>query len=493
MVTVNSSIANGLASANSTWSQGRPPLGDLSEAVVIQHVVEVDGTYTWGDDSAYGVLVPGDVTPSSSAVQTAANGGNISGFIFTDTTHHATILKNFCVGQTLTGTGVTAGTKITACLTGTGHNSGGTYTVDKSQTVTNQTITGVSTAGTLKFSRTASSALTCGGGFVVSNNGTLDDLLDQLTLWATFNQQSALLHTVAGSTIDLGAINLVCDSAAGSVFSYAAGTLTIKTGTLAAGSKFAKVQTSGTITTAGSASISCLYQSNLGPSAKLVITLPLPGMSVDVHSASAEVQYLSGQSGVYTLLIPPGATGAWAWAINKQGYAFSRGSFSPGVGGTFSYAPACPQILTSEGSPMYQGTTSPLVQSSYSAGFSYVDIGNGTPSLQNVYDSFEDYLTTSPGMDWIVSGRDSLSIFNSFGGDYLFLTGNIRLRRWHPSDANATVPAFAQSVDGMPVDEVNGPVRYNTSDNPAAIAAAVWAALPGLAVRNDTALIPVLL
>ncbi len=70
---------------------------------------------------------------------TAALGGSIAGTTFTDTTHGAGF---FTVGQYLSGTGVTAGTKITALVTGTGANDGGTYTVDTSQTVTAQTITG---------------------------------------------------------------------------------------------------------------------------------------------------------------------------------------------------------------------------------------------------------------------------------------------------------------------------------------------------------------
>ncbi len=70
---------------------------------------------------------------------TTALGGSIAGTTFTDTTHGS---GAFTVGQYLSGTGVTVGTKITALVTGTGANGGGTYTVDTSQTVTAQTITG---------------------------------------------------------------------------------------------------------------------------------------------------------------------------------------------------------------------------------------------------------------------------------------------------------------------------------------------------------------
>ena len=70
---------------------------------------------------------------------TAASSGSISTTTFTDTTHGT---GRFTVGTLLSGTGVVAGTYITALGTGTGANNGGTYTVNISQTVTSQTITG---------------------------------------------------------------------------------------------------------------------------------------------------------------------------------------------------------------------------------------------------------------------------------------------------------------------------------------------------------------
>jgi hypothetical protein len=81
-------------------------------------------------------------TTNTTAV-TAATSGSISGTTFTDTTHGS---GRFTIGQRLTGTGVVDGTYITALGTGTGANNGGTYTVNISQTVTSQTITGTATA-----------------------------------------------------------------------------------------------------------------------------------------------------------------------------------------------------------------------------------------------------------------------------------------------------------------------------------------------------------
>lgn len=83
---------------------------------------------------------------TTTTATTAALGGSISTTTFTDTTHGS---GRFTVGMTLTGTGVAAGTQITALGTGTGANNGGTYTVNISQTVTAQTITGTAAAGSL--------------------------------------------------------------------------------------------------------------------------------------------------------------------------------------------------------------------------------------------------------------------------------------------------------------------------------------------------------
>jgi len=233
-----------------------------------------------------------------------------------------------------------------------------------------------------------------------------------------------------------------------------------------------------TLTISGGGSVEATVTDSVGTTARLRITLPLPGMSVCVHDGDdAQFYCASGESGVIDLVIPTGATGTWTWGINKQGYVFATGAFTPAPGGVFPFAPSCPQVLTSDGNPMYQGTTSALVQVGFSGGYAYIDIGDGTPPLQAIYDACEDALYTDAGITWIIDGGDGISIFESSAGDFCFMTGGWRVRRWHAGDANATVPAFCQSVDGVVVDDVNGSVTFQTSDNPTTIAAAVWAHL----------------
>lgn len=108
-------------------------------------------------------------TTTTTAV-TAALGGSIAGTTFTDTTHAT---GRFTVGQLLTGAGVTAGTYITALGTGSGANNGGTYTVNNSQTVTSQTITGTATASFFQHGGNVSPAVkSLLNGSVVSASAT---------------------------------------------------------------------------------------------------------------------------------------------------------------------------------------------------------------------------------------------------------------------------------------------------------------------------------
>jgi hypothetical protein len=87
---------------------------------------------------AYVSFYPISIPPS---VVNASGTGTISGTVFTDVAH---LSGTFQVGQTLVGLGIASGTVITALLTGTGANNGGTYQVNISQTVTSTPITGIS-------------------------------------------------------------------------------------------------------------------------------------------------------------------------------------------------------------------------------------------------------------------------------------------------------------------------------------------------------------
>ncbi|HDR9199665.1 TPA: DUF3383 domain-containing protein [Burkholderia vietnamiensis] len=95
-----------------------------------------------------------NATPPTPAVVTGA----ISG---TTLTVSAVTSGALAIGQVLSGTGVTAGTKITGFLTGSGAT--GTYTVDQSQTVASTSITAAAAAVAVTFDSTSSAFVITSG------------------------------------------------------------------------------------------------------------------------------------------------------------------------------------------------------------------------------------------------------------------------------------------------------------------------------------------
>lgn len=110
------------------------------------------------------------------------------------------------------------------------------------------------------LSRSAAAALT--------TIATLDNFYDAAKFWnvqsanVNFPTASTQVATAAGTTLDLGALNVVVDATAGAAFAVNTGTntVTIKSSTLAVGSKFSTLKTTGTISFANGADASCTLQ-----------------------------------------------------------------------------------------------------------------------------------------------------------------------------------------------------------------------------------------
>jgi len=103
------------------------------------------GTFYNTTDEVVGIIntpypLAFDTTDLSNGVSVPATAGVVTGSIATTVLTVTAVTSGvLSIGQTITGTGVTAGTRIVGFLTGTG--GAGTYTVDKSQTVLSTTIT----------------------------------------------------------------------------------------------------------------------------------------------------------------------------------------------------------------------------------------------------------------------------------------------------------------------------------------------------------------
>ncbi|KVV57929.1 hypothetical protein WT27_23655 [Burkholderia territorii] len=136
-----------------------------------------------------------NATPPTPAVVT----GSIAG---TTLTVSAVTSGTLAIGQVLSGTGVTAGTKITGFLTGTGGT--GTYTVDQSQTVASTSITAAAAAVTVTFDSTSSAFVITSGisgapSTAAFATGTLAATLDLTQATGAVLSQGAAASTPSGA------------------------------------------------------------------------------------------------------------------------------------------------------------------------------------------------------------------------------------------------------------------------------------------------------
>lgn len=137
-------------------------------------------------DLAYASFYPLSSPP---AVINASGTGTISGTTFTDVSH---LSGTFQVGQTLVGAGVAPGTVITALLTGTGSNNGGTYQVNITQTVTSTPITGISVSANYYLKNNTVNVYTSAPG--APTPYIFDALVDQA--WSNPDGIYQLVYTV---------------------------------------------------------------------------------------------------------------------------------------------------------------------------------------------------------------------------------------------------------------------------------------------------------
>lgn len=167
-------------------------------------------------------VVTADVLQSAMAVQTLAEGAVVTGSISgTTLTVSAVTNGTLDVGQTISGTGVTAGTTITALGTGTGGT--GTYTVSVSQTVSSTTITStcfwdMAKAINAKVTLTANRTLTIGNpvsGGTYSLGVAQDGTGSRTLTWpASFDWGTAGAPTLTTTASKRDRITLFCTDAA---------------------------------------------------------------------------------------------------------------------------------------------------------------------------------------------------------------------------------------------------------------------------------------
>lgn len=191
----------------SAWAQTRPTLGQLIQPGGVNN----GDTLYWNNSSSKWAILSGNNTgtqclgqnssgaPAWTACATApfVGTGSISG---TTLTISAVTQGYLQVGSIITGTGVTAGTTITAL--GTGIGGTGTYTVSASQTIGSETISAqTSSSGTVNSGISGQLAYYSATGTAVNGNPNLNVAGGILTIGVagTTAGSLALTNTTSGS------------------------------------------------------------------------------------------------------------------------------------------------------------------------------------------------------------------------------------------------------------------------------------------------------
>jgi hypothetical protein len=147
----------------------------------------------------------------------AANGAVVTGSIAATTLTVTAVTSGLLsVGQTISGSGITAGTKITAL--GTGKGGTGTYTVDTSQTAASTTVTATSASAAAGGSNTGNGTM---GAITVGDSAQPGDYVLKITEAAT-NAGDFQVVDPAGDVVGNGTV-AVAFSGGGLSFTLADG------------------------------------------------------------------------------------------------------------------------------------------------------------------------------------------------------------------------------------------------------------------------------
>lgn len=294
---------------------------------------------------------------------------------------------------------------------------------------------------------------------------SFDMLYDYSAYYQTTNVGIKLARLVNknGLWITLWSLSLSLNATAGSVFSYTAPTITIKTSTLTKWSTYSgSLITTGTVTFLNGATTNSLYTDSIGSSSILNI-LWLAGHSVYIENNTAVQKDYQTITGSYALWIPNTSTGTWKYVIKKPWYTYQVGTFTPATGWQFSISASTPQKFNPNGTIMYQASNSLLATIAFTGTTqANIRIWDGEVSAQQAFDMTETALVTNAGMIWLTI-RWECSIFLSSWGNYLFLSDKWRIQRRTAGDVNASLSAFVTSSEGVVVDNVNGWVQFLSS------------------------------
>ena len=154
----------------------------------------------------------------------------------------------------------------------------------------------------------------------------------------------------------------------------------------------------------------------------------------------------------------------WGYGVKRLGFAAGLGIFDVAEGTTLNINIALIQQLSSGGSPLYSGSTTPLMTVEINPDGSSMRglIGNGAVSAQQYYDVTETALMSEDGLSYLFNGGGACTFSQTPTGTFLSLKDNYQVKRRNTGDDSSTVNAFVTSTQGTFIDSVNGQVQFVT-------------------------------
>jgi len=328
---------------------------------------------------------------------------------------------------------------------------------------------------------------------VISN---LDQLYDRAKSWSCDNLELSIpsfgsqLINANGTELDLGALNLVIDSTAASVFSSTASTITIKSTSLLIGSKFTSIRTTGTITFTGS-TFNGNYIDSTGSYVKIGVSGLLNGSRVQVYNITNSVEIDNFvYSGTYSKTVQ--------YTTDKT--IRVRATYCSGL--SAMHESESTGILTSNGASFLISQTSDSVYNSnaidgstiteFISDFPNVQIDisdpDGVTSIQRLYAWYRYNLTTQQGIQNFYGGLEATDTAN-----YIITTSIVNLLLDNTTLAPVKiVGGYLSRDDGNTVIAASsGSIQMDPSKAYIANSGTISASLTK--IQSNTNLIPALL
>jgi len=299
---------------------------------------------------------------------------------------------------------------------------------------------------------------------------SLEQLFDRAKAWKIelanieYPTISTSVITTDGSTLNLGAQNLVVDGSAPSAFEINTGasTITINAGTMNCdSSRFKALQTTGTVTFInGAAPGTCIFTDSTGTNGVLTLrNLTNANILVfdDASATDDTISFQTDQNG--NISIPFNATSSTDFqvVVRRVGYSEVNFDFNPSPGGFYEFPISQFRSLTIEGTPIYNDTGDET-QISMDFVNQFINMGDFTVSAQAFYDTLQDYEVTEAGMK-------NPRIANYDGDNKVLLLNGYQMRN---RDGVGTVPGvngFIFTEVGSVLEASNGPVQYLVNDS----------------------------